>query len=314
MLYVIAVLDGRPGHEKQTLGVVAGLRARTEVMLTSINISHGILNRFRYGLQLLLPFLAPLKKKLQDADLVIGTGSRTHSLVLMLKKKYGIPACTCMSPSLFMRRQFDYCFVPEHDKISPARNIFFTLGAPNPCFDRGLHQKDQGLILLGGIDKNSHDWDCDEISEQVLAIIESDQGRFWTISSSPRTPLTTVDKIRKQINAGKNARFFEYSQTPPGWIEEQYDRCGMVWVTSDSISMLYEALSSGCQVNIFPMKWLRKNCKFRENEQLLLRKGIVSSYSAWFKQHQSGCCKSKLNEAQRCADKILETWWPKSLL
>ena len=45
--------------------------------------------------------------------------------------------------------------------------------------------------------------------------------------------------------------------------------------------MIYEALTAGCSVGIFPMRWLRENSKFKRNENLLLEKKLVKSFSSW---------------------------------
>ena len=75
--------------------------------------------------------------------------------------------------------------------------------------------------------------------------------------------------------------FFDYRNTPPGWIEKQYDKNNVVWVTADSISMIYEAITAGCTVGILPMRWLRENSKFKRNENVLLEKSLVTPFTAW---------------------------------
>ncbi len=59
-------------------------------------------------------------------------------------------------------------------------------------------------------------------------------------------------------------------------MEEQYDKNKVVWVTADSISMIYEALTAGCRVGIFPMQWRKEKGKFKRNEDLLLEKKLVT--------------------------------------
>lgn len=312
MLHVIAVFDGRPGHEKQTLGIIAALRRRTPVKINRIEIcDYTMLDKGKLALQLCCPFFAPWKQAFLKTDLIIGTGSRTHITILMLGRKYNKPACTCMTPSLLLRNLFDFCFVPEHDRTPAASNIYYTVGAPNTLANLGCHQPDEGLILLGGIDASSHHWDDEKIVSMVKEVIKRKDDANWTISSSPRTPLSTVDKISALCSEQTNASFFAYRDTPQGWVEEQYNRCKIVWVTSDSISMVYEAMSAGCCVNIFPMEWKNPKGKFSENENILVRAGKVKSFTDWVVDGRYASVTVKLEEAQRCADKILETWWPK---
>lgn len=304
---VIVVVDGRPGHEKQSFGIVQALENRVTVKTTVIDISkRGFWDQFLGYTQLLFSrgtggFSLPEK-----AALVIGTGTRTHSTVLQIKKHFRIPAITCMTPGRHLCNFFDICFVPEHDGASKRENYFFTCGAPNNCVNKNQHEEEKGLILLGGVDKNSHTWDPEDIEKTIKEIISRESNIQWVISSSPRTPQLTIDGISKITNNADNVQFFDYKETHKGWIEAQYNQCATVWVTSDSISMLYEALSSGCRVNVIQMPWKKSSSKFKRNEDLLIEKSLVTSFSSWERGNQVQPVSSQLNEAQRCADYILQ--------
>ncbi|MDK9707834.1 MAG: mitochondrial fission ELM1 family protein [Desulforhopalus sp.] len=269
-------------------------------------------NMLRQILLLVLPGLGLCHPRLAGADFLLGAGSRTHLPLLLFKKQYGIPAVVCMSPPLFLRNRFDLCFVPEHDGLLERKNIIQTIGAPNCSRNKSLHRDDHGLILLGGIDAKSHRWDSAEIGDMVRQIVRKENQKHWTISSSPRTPVETVKILVNLAADFPNVNFFNYKETGPGWIEEQYDTCSVVWVTSDSISMIYEALTAGCKVGILPMQWLRKDSKFKRNEDLLLKKGLVKSLSSWMQGDAMWQENVELNEAQLCAERILKKWSPKN--
>lgn len=312
---LIVVTDGRPGHEKQTKGIIEALSRRVQVQTQTLSVNDfQVTRKIGVALQLLLPFFTPKRKDYASADLVLCAGSKTHLSALLLKRAYHLPVCVCMTPSFLMRPFFDYCFVPEHDNTPSANNIIHTLGAPNNCFDRGLHHNNEGLVLLGGIDDSSHNWESSHIVKMVREVVSSNDDVKWTVSSSPRTPIETLDQIGALADTFTNVEFFDYKNTPNGWVEKQYDRCSTVWVTSDSISMVYEAMSAGCSVNLFQMDWKRNNSKFSRNEQLLVNSGKVGSFELWEKNRSLLSKPYNLNEAQRCADKILEKWWPESLL
>ena len=66
-----------------------------------------------------------------DIDLIIGTGAHTHIPILQLKRWSGSKTATVMSPAFYLIREFDLCFIPEHDGIKSQSNIFFTVGPPN---------------------------------------------------------------------------------------------------------------------------------------------------------------------------------------
>lgn len=312
-LRVVALLDGRPGHEKQSKGIIQALQAHVEVETQEIVVAPvSPLEDLRRLILLYLPGKGWSDRRIGDADLLLGTGSRTHLPLLLFKKRYALPAVTCMSPSLLIRSRFDLCFVPEHDGLAEQHNIINTSGAPNSARNLGQHQEDCGMILLGGIDVKSHRWESVKIATMVRQIILSQPQKHWTISSSPRTPPETVQLMQKIDGEFANASFFDYKETHPGWIENQYDKSAVVWVTSDSISMIYEALTAGCKVGILPMQWLRENSKFKKNEELLLAKGLVISFSTWAQGNATWPGGIQLNEAQRCAERILQIWWPKN--
>jgi len=310
---VVIVVDGRPGHEKQSFGIVQSLGKRISVKTTIIDISkRDFGGQVLSYIKLLFSFGSYDFSLPENADLVIGTGTRTHSTVLNIKKHFQIPAITCMTPGRHLRHLFDICFVPEHDGSRKRDNYFFTCGAPNNCVDKKQHQEKKGLILLGGVDDNSHTWDSNVIGKKIAQIISREKDINWVISSSPRTPQVTIERMKNITNNADNVLFFDYKDTHKGWIEKQYKECATVWVTSDSISMLYEALSSGCRVNMIQMPWKKNSGKFKRNEDLLIEKSLVTPFSSWEREEVKQPVLSHLNEAQRCADYILLTCWPKN--
>ncbi len=314
-LCVVVFLDGRPGHEKQSKGILQALQAKIEIETREIVVK----KMFPFALlKFILHFfhLGSIKdlswSVFDGADMLLGTGSKTHLPMLFCKKRYGIPAVTCMSPNIFFRDSFDLCFVPVHDGLAERGNVVHTVGAPNCSTDQGQHNDASGLVLLGGVDAKSHNWDSDEIAGMVRQIVTRETTKHWTISSSPRTPAAMADLMEGLCLEFSHVRFFDYRKTEPGWIESQYAKSGYVWVTSDSISMVYEALSAGCKVGVLPMRWRDGNSKFKRNEDILLQKGLVVSFFAWKQGTATWSENIGLNEAHRCAERILEKWWPKN--
>ncbi len=315
-LRIVALLDGRPGHEKQTMGIISALRHRCPLEIVPIKLGpFSLLDEIVQTCRLFLPgnTSSPVDSQIDKADLLIGTGSRTHLPMLLYKKKYAIPAVICMMPPVYLQHRFDLCFVPEHDGIAEEGNIMLTVGAPNCSINKRTHQLECGLILLGGIDTKSHHWNSRQIVAMVEKIVSFDTDKRWTVSSSPRTPQDTVDLVTGLVHKHDNMQFFDYRETPAGWIEEQYDKNSVVWVTADSISMIYEAVSAGCRVGLLPMQWLRKTGKFGRNEHILIKKKLVTPFAAWEQGNIAWGDKRELNEAQRCAERILQKWWPENL-
>lgn len=313
-LDIVAFYDGRAGHEKQTRGILQALSGLTPTQTVR---TFTIRPSFKTGLSNWLVYLTsvfrPREKTAMPVDLIIGTGSYTHIPMLLLKKTCRARAVTCMTPDVLLKNRFDLCFVPHHDRRKPAANFFFTVGPPNNLLPQNRQESDKGLILIGGIDKKSHTWRSERTVAQVRRIIETERSIFWTISSSPRTPrdmLTLIEELTSQM---PQVRFFRSEDTPVGWIEEQYARCDRVWVTADSVSMVFEALTAGCRVGILPVKWKHRHNKFQQSLDALHRNDQIVLFETWqsggaFKEKKAG-----LEEASRCAEEILRRWWPDRL-
>jgi mitochondrial fission protein ELM1 len=312
-LKVVAYFDGRIGHEKQTNGVLNALSQRTPIDIEMRNVVPSLQSAIAQWGRYLSAAVIPDTKS-GHIDLIVGTGSRVHIPMLLLKKRHGGKAVTCMTPDALLRNQMDLCFVPVHDQVREGRNIFITIGPPGITTDRGMHKMDRGLILIGGIvNKKSRTWHSDTAFAQVRTVIKKDSLKKWTITSSPRTPHEMCALLEQFASEKENVEFFSARETPRGWIEDVYDRSESVWVTADSISMIYEALSAGCRVGIFPMPWKKKGGKFHRNEHYLIAHNMVTSYEAWVSGERALPPPKPLNEAARCAEEILKRWWPERL-
>ncbi len=298
-LYITAFLDPSPGHRKQTLGIIKALAELTHTKTELIYIK----KRFS-------PIPASSSKR---CDIAIGTGSMTHLPILFYKKKYGAKAITCMTPG-FLKSRFDLCFVPMHDYWKPKKNMFVTIGPPNiSCYTEDKNEK-KGLIVIGGIDKKSHIWNGSDICKNVNSIVTKKKDVEWTISSSPRTPDNTENMLKNIASNSSNADFIEFSKTKEGWIEAWYVRSHYVWLTADSVSMVYEALTAGCKVGILPVKWKKKENKFQKGIDYLTNEKLVSTYEIFSDSvYDINTKKIRLDEASRCAKEILERWWNQKL-
>ncbi|MEE4240391.1 MAG: ELM1/GtrOC1 family putative glycosyltransferase [Desulfopila sp.] len=299
-------LDGRPGHEKQTMGIVDRLRKKNVVDVTTIRVTKkGIFRQIADWLLYFSFFKRVPERKLRGCNLLIGTGTHVHLPMLHVKKYYHIPVITCMTPSSLLQKKIDLIFSPQHDGLHEQDNVFLTVGPPNSNVDMGEHLENHVLVLCGGIDSKSHVWRDDAIINGIIAIIERDPSKQYILSSSPRTPVETSKKLKAVAEELDNVDFFDFLDTPSGWVERRYNECRQVWVTADSISMVYEALSSGCQVGIIPVAWLGGRSKFMRSEKFLRESGFTLELKDYLHGKDFPKTKKTLNEAERCADEIL---------
>lgn len=316
-LQVVSFWDGRLGHEKQTRGVLAALAKLTtieEVARTVHPLTRA--ERTRSWLSFLSALVRPVlpEPDKNPADLIIGTGSATHIPMLLFKKKCArARVVTCMTPDFPLRGRMDLCFVPRHDRQKLRDNIFETIGPPNNVAYTDTHDQHKGLILVGGVDPKSHHWDSEALVDQVKTLVKKGPDFRWTISSSPRTPPETLGKLEDLAVRIGGVEFFNSLNTPAGWIEQQYLQNFTVWVTADSVSMVYEALTAGCRVAILPVRWRRKDNKFQQSLDFLRANNYVTPYDNWLTAGHFTATGVRLDEASRCAQELLRRWWPNRL-
>jgi uncharacterized protein len=315
-LYVVCYRDGRPGHEKQTQAVLDALTAMTPLSVIPIRLGQtGGVKRMLQGIKSIV--LPPKNDEIhwpKRIDLIIGTGSTTHMPMVGLKMRTGAKLVTCMTPDFLLRTQFDLCLVPRHDRPPNRPGYFATFGPP--CLTPGPaggHDLQKGLILAGGVDSKSHLWDTSYFMSQIDSLISVAPNTVWTLSSSPRTPADTIEKLRYLAEVHDNIFFFSAAETPSGWIESAYSSHCQVWVTADSVSMVYEALTAGCRVGVLPVKWKNSNNKFQCGIDDLKKHGMIVDFHQWAHGEQLPMPSTPLNEAARCAEEILRQWWPERL-
>jgi mitochondrial fission protein ELM1 len=123
-----------------------------------------------------------------------------------------------------------------------------------------------------------------------------------------------MNRLLEELAASQtHVGFIRSEATPDGWIENAYAQNQTVWVTADSISMIFEALTAGCRVGLLPVQWKKKNSKFGNAERDLIENGWVRTYEAWLSGNDRDIGNPRLDEADRCAREILSRWWPDRL-
>lgn len=288
--------DGKPGHDSQSIGLCDAIGRLTVVSRFDIEtnsifdcISHFLLNKF------------PAGKTLPDPDLIIGAGHGTHFSMLVARNARGGKVIVLMKPSLPLAL-FDYCIIPKHDKIPEKNNIITTSGSLNPIQFNKNKLPDRGLILLGGLSRH-YQWDNESVDKQIVKIIEDSPEIKWAIADSPRTPGTTLTNIRNKTNT--NLEILNYSETSTTEIREYIFKASTIWISQDSVSMIYESLSSGASVGLIELR--NKNGVKAENTiNSLINENMLTSFSKWDKCRTLPLGTSGFNEANRCAQTLLD--------
>ncbi len=307
--------DGRPGHEKQSWGIIQALQRYIDVSVQEVLVArrHGLAefgSHLRYVFNLGHSRIGNIDS---DTDLIIGTGSRTHIPMLAAAKNNRAKVITCMTPPAHLLGRFDVCFIPYHDRPRSTGNIFVTVGPPNVSNRSDEHDPSRRLILVGGEDNQSHLWDGAGVTADILRLVKQDHMCQWMVSSSPRTPPHTENLLESISAEFDQVTFLPFSATASGWLEGQYRTNGWTWVTADSISMVYEALSAGCRVGFIPVAWKKATNKFQRSLDYLQDKKLVISLERYLQGGIEPDSFEALDEADRCAKEILRRWWPKNL-
>lgn len=289
--------DGKAGHDNQSQGLADALNRLRPVEIITLDP---------------LPIVMALSAlwggrrvpwhDLPAPDIVLGAGHRTHLSLLAARRMRGGKAIVLMRPSLPLCL-FDLCLIPAHD-ASPARlNVQVTRGALNRIQPSINLESTRGLLLIGG--PSAHfTWDNPSLYRQIAAIIAADPAIYWTLTTSRRTPRNFLEHLA----CAERLTVIPVTETGPDWLPAQLACAGRAWVTADSVSMVYEALTAGAAVGVLEVPSRRRSRVSRGLEQLAAE-GWVTFFTEWSRDHRLRRPCEIFNEAERCARWIIERWF-----
>lgn len=257
---MLLISDGRPGHYRQSEGVVAAVARRRAVSVQRLDLeTRGIIPK---GLipklgRLLPPALflrlvhglAPAR--VAPSDLIVSSGGSTLGANVALARLTRTPNVFSGSTRGFPLDAFYLVLTPYP---SVARPPVVVAGAKPTPFDpdrvpapRALHAPDdlrnaRISLLVGGPTSvaDFQDGDWDRLARLVGELAATWQCRV-TIVTSPRTPDAAYARLTPLVGApGGSVALIDYRTAGPGSIERAFD-CDAVLITSDSMSMMTEA-------------------------------------------------------------------------
>ena len=286
--------DGKPGHENQSLGLAEAMQRRVACDIHRISIAGqgGIVGRIRSALA--------QSAGLPKPDFIIAAGHATHLALLCLARKHQAKSIVLMRPSLPLRC-FDLCIAPHHDfpKKPTRKNLILTRGAINR-----VHASDSPktgkLILIGGPSK-THGWDTGAMLDMLAKVTV---GGGWQLTDSRRTPQGFLEQAHMRL---KGLEIFSCQETPSDWLPSKLREADEVWVSEDSVSMIYEALSSGARVGLLPVPRLNRSSRVLRGVDELIEAGYLTPLSAWQKTGHLSRALEPLNEAERCSEIICQS-------
>lgn len=294
---VVILSDNKPGHYKQSLGIVERLpECQTERL--EVAFQH------KWRDNLLRVFMCifgstPLPTSLirallrwsltseaygtlihlQPADIILSTGSSVAAVNLLLGRMLGAKTVTCRRPSPLGIRYFDLAILPMlswHNKTKHKANVCKTIGVPNPISPDTLNAEKKRLIqvlnlpdspriglLIGGTDRHETITvtDAEQLSEICKAVTTETNAQIL-VTTSRRTPSEVTEYLASTLKHHEWCPLFIEPNTPSA-LEDPYQAIlalsDLLIVTADSFSMVCEAASSGRPVIV--LKLSRENTR-----------------------------------------------------
>jgi len=275
------ISDEKPGHVNQSLGLVEAL-FEFKPSLTFKILPLNCVKR---------AFFAKERPKL-----IISAGRATHLWNWLLSVRFRAKNIVLMRPSL-PYSFFNLAMVPEHDAPPVSERVVSTMGAINRMKPAQKLPGSQ-LVLLGGPSKHVI-WDDQRTLEQVDALAELSSG-LLDVATSRRTP----KELLKTLRSKTSIRLIEPDSVECDWLPSTLATTDRVIVSSDSVSMVYEALTAGCTVSLIRLE-STPNSRTQQGVDSLVEQGLVGATA----NQQPIKLLSKFREATRCAEIILERTW-----
>ncbi len=286
--------DTKRGHDNQSLGLIEALARHACINTHDIIIADRVLSTIFGALTQQRP------NELPKPDLLVAAGHKTHLPLITLARCHKAPSVVLMKPDL-PNSWFDYCLIPEHDNVRQATNILPTRGALNRIRPSLNRTAQIGVILLGGPSKH-YAWDTDSLIVQIRNLLTSIPQLQWHLGGSRRTPADTI----QQLTTVSGLQVHTFESTQANWLPDMLTNCSQVWVSADSVSMAYEAVSCGAATGILEIPVKTPGSRVERALDQLIESGLASRYQDWCAGQPLRAPSQPLAEADRSARWLLE--------
>jgi mitochondrial fission protein ELM1 len=297
-LVIWRLIDGKPGHENQSLGLINSLKNKVNCQSFDIKVN----NKFE-ALFNILTSTWPLGCDLPLPDLIVGAGHATHLHLLAAKRAFGGKTIVLMKPSLPVN-WFDLCLIPQHDDYRGSGHYIETKGVLNSIRPDDKHHADKSLIMIGGPSKHFK-WSDSGVVSQIYELVKQNPDIEYTLTTSPRTPESFIAAARRIKS--KNLCIVPYQNTEKGWVADKLAECSTAWITEDSVTMVYEGLTAQVAVGLLNLDALKNSRVYRGVENLVNQK-YVTRFDFIGVYKKSLLPVYGFSEADRCSEWLLKHW------
>jgi mitochondrial fission protein ELM1 len=245
----------------------------------------------------------PPGEHLPDPHFLIGAGRRTHLPLLAARRARGGRAVVLMRPGL-PAAWFDRCLVPDHDRPRPRANLLVTRGPLNRAVPGTGARRGPGVILVGGASRH-YAWPEAQILADLRFVLAR-RGAIWIVTDSPRTPAA----FRAALREIAGEAYVAWEECGPDWLPARLAEAPEAWVTADSLSMIYEALTAGAAVGIVDLPLARRRSRAAVALDDLAGRGWVTRVCDRPQEAALPRPPEILAEADRCAAILLDELLP----
>ncbi|SFR85446.1 hypothetical protein SAMN05216203_3494 [Marinobacter daqiaonensis] len=289
--------DNKPGHLNQLRGLANRLRVLAGASTHWVEAGSERTGLFRS----LFGWAAPMTNQLPEPDLIIAAGSRTHRLLLSLRRRGR--TVVLMRPN-FPRFLVDAVIAPIHDGLPEHQRVLATEGTLNRMVPLArLTLKKEALVLIGGPSPH-FDWQAAAVMSQLRQLVARHPDWSWTISNSRRTPASLTTQLEGLES--QKIKVVDHTRTHEDWLSHQLATSRMAWVTPDSSSMLSETLTAGVPTALLELP-PNKGSRVALGVRRFLEKDLVHSYKGGLAMMtETNPPQPKLWEADRAARWLME--------
>jgi hypothetical protein len=289
---ILILSDGKKGHLNQSFALAKALCLGDSSKVATLEVAN----------KSLIKVIKEVAQyvKLNSLSYIIAAGRKTHLSLILCRLMFSVKTIVLMTPQ-YPLSLFDWCVVPEHDGVKNKHNVIHTVGTLNDIRPVDSSNGDYDLVLVGGCSKE-FSWNDQSVFNQIMRIRELTSSNV-IVSGSRRTPTSFFDFFK-----GKNFSSMEclaVDELGPNWYSDHLLAARRVWVTMDSVNMIYEALSAGKFVGVIELPVVKKGRVFRGFKGLLDRNWIRPLSQLNTDKAYLNIVLPELREAKRVAEIIL---------
>ncbi len=256
------VTEGMAGTENQCLGVAEALGVTPVIKRIKLRQPWKTLSPY-IGFESSSTFEPESDLKGPWPDLVIASGRKSIAAVRYIKQQNPKTFCAQIQDPRIKSSAFDLIAVPEHDPTRGAK-VIVTTASPNRITEQKLAAAKEEFrsvfeplpgprvaVLVGGTSK-AHELTVQQthaLCESLIRLNKKDYGLM--VTTSRRTGEGNAKIIRLQVKTPTN---FIWDGTGSNPYFGMLAWADFIIVTSDSVSMMSDAASTGKPVYVFPLK------------------------------------------------------------